>query len=55
MRENGCGASNAGGGMAGITGRCFSTTSVEKKQQCRGIMMRHCVIGSSLLRNSVIL
>jgi hypothetical protein len=59
MRGSGGGASNAGVGMGVITGRCFWTT--ERRQQrrantrCRGIMMRHCVIGSSLLRNSVIL
>ena len=53
-----CEANDAGGGMAANVGRCFSTTvsaPAIKKKQCRGIMMRHCVIGSSLLRNSVIL
>lgn len=51
MRGNGCGASNAGLEMAGITGRYFWTTErvVREKLLFRGIMMRHCA-GPSLLR-----
>jgi hypothetical protein len=56
MLGSGCGANNAGLGMGGITGRCFWTTeTAEENTLCRGIMMGHCVIGSPLLRNSVIL
>ena len=56
MRGSGGEASNAGGVMVAIIGRCFWTTeTAEENTLCRGIMMRHCVIGPSLLRNSVIL
>ena len=56
MRGSGGGANNADGGMGVITGKCFWMTEetaaqVEKNTMCRGIMMGHCVIGSSLLRN----
>ena len=53
MRGSGGEASNAGLGMEGITGKCFLMTA--ENTACCGIMMRHCVIGSYLLRNSVIL
>ena len=43
-----------GWGDGVITGRCFLTTeTAEENTVCCGIMMGHCVIGSSLLRNCV--
>ena len=54
MRGSGGGANNADGGMGVITGKCFLTTeTAEENTACCGIMMGHCVIGSSLLRNCV--